>query len=161
MVMADWSRVGQGGIIIEDGTVKVKCKDVQEARAGGGSGILQLRWEAEVLEADNEEYIGKTLVQYTPIEDKEGGDTALWRTLSMVHACGIETDNLPNMDTEGAAFKKVYSACKGREMYWCLVKTQYNGKDKNEFTKNGMLRVEGNDVIEVDVDAVDDGDCPY
>lgn len=155
MVKADWSKVGGSYRVYETGTYRVKIKEVQESKAS--TGTLQLKWQAEILECEDESLKGETITTFTPIEDRKGGDTAIWRSLNMIDACGIDTKNLPVMDTEGPAFKRIYKACEGNTVYWYVTKTKNpSGKDKNEVE---ATRDEANEVVDVDVDK--DEACPF
>lgn len=155
MVMADFSQAGEGaGKVYPTGSYRVLCREVSECKAK--TGLLQLKW-AGVIKGG--EYDGQPIKTYTPIEDKLGGDSAIWRSLNMMHAFGIETETLPAVDSESSAFRKVYKSCEGKQSVWYLTEDSWNGKPKNNVEAQ---RDPDQEVQEIQVGTADSGaDCPF
>ena len=126
------------------GTYRVKVLDVEETTAN--TGTPQLKFSCEIVEPS--EYAGKKYTEFIPTLD-----SVLWKVMQLVYGCGIDVDKLPDMDSTSPVFRKVVNACKGKEAWFYIEKSQYNGKDKNGVAN--FQRIEGNDLVEIDVESED------
>lgn len=124
MVNMNWADETGGDFkVYPEATYKVRI--VSFERVSASTGTEQIRWKAEIVEPDA--YHGCTIIEHTALTT-----AALWRTASLVKACGVNTINCPVMDTDGPAFNQILTACKERTLFW-LVQEEVgnNGKPRN------------------------------
>ena len=138
----NWSREGQSGTpLVPSGTYKVKIDKHMEVTAS--TGTPQIRWFATITEGGGPSCIGMTLLDHTPLTEK-----ALWKLGTFVRVAGVPTDKLGDMDTKGAAFQKVLDLVDGREMYWEVILSVYNGRKSNKV--EGYMPAMEQDLVDVD-----------
>jgi hypothetical protein len=154
MAVANWGKQnyeGSGYEVYPAGAYLVKTKKIEETVAKS-SGNKQFKVQGEIVEPA--EFAGKPITQFMV-----NLEHTVWKIQQFVYGCGVDVSKLPDMDIHGEAFKKVVMACEGRNSIWAVgVKKNDKGEDVNEIVKPFFQRVEGEDLVEIDLDG--DVDVP-
>lgn len=139
----DWSAAGSEFTIYPAGTYRVQITDIERTESSKKK-TPQLKWSADII--DPKQYRGQPISQFTVLTE-----AAMWKTVSMIHGCGIDTSLLPNMDTESKQFTEVLRKCVGSKLFWVIGEYEYDGKQRNSL--EDMVRDPAQDVREIDVEA--------
>lgn len=119
----DFPKIDIGGAeLLPEGVYKVKIDRHEPCTASTGTD--QIRWFSKVTEG---EFKGKSLIDHTPLTQ-----AAQWRIGSFIHHSGIDLKKLPKLNTESDQFKQVLNKVDGREMYWYVIQSTFNGKISNK-----------------------------
>lgn len=123
----DFPNLNIGGSVelIPENVYKVLVERYEYVKAA--TGTEQIRWYAKIAGGD---YDGKSLIDHTPLTE-----AASWKIGSFIHHAGIDIKSLPKLNTNSEAFRKVLTACCGREMYWYVIQDTYNGKVNNKVSE--------------------------
>jgi len=132
--------------IYPDGTYKVEITGWEPCEAK--TGTKQIRWFAEIQEP--EEHKGGKIVDHTPLT--EG---SLWRLATLVNSCGLDLEEVPDMEVSSPAFNKILDQCNHRTVYWTVkFNEQYNNNKVEGYAITGEY------LIKPDIQ-VEDKSCPF
>lgn len=140
----NWKKENEtGGGTYPEGTYRVQVDAWEYTEAS--TGTKQIRWRCVIREPET--LVGKKLTEHTALTAK-----SLWRVANWVAACGINVDNLGEMDTDGPAFTKVLDSCVNRELYVRvgLAVNPKTGRERNEILDYQAVSTES---VDVDMDA--------
>ena len=108
-----------------EGIYRVRLDRHEPCKAS--TGTEQIRWFGKIVDGDHK---GQSLVEHTALTE-----AASWRIASFLHHAGIDVKKLPKLEVSSEGFKKVLKAADGKEMYWYVVQSTYNGKLNNKVTE--------------------------
>jgi len=127
----DWQKETSGDFeVYPSGTYQLRLTDWERCEAKNQNKTKQIMWKFEIVSPDK--YKGKQYTCFSALTE-----AALWRTANMVSAFGVDMSEAPKMDTEHPVFEAILNACKERLIYATIEETTYEGKAKNEVTKDG------------------------
>jgi len=150
--MVNWSEAVSGSDYEVFPTATYKVEVTGWDRTKASTGTPQIRWFSKIL--DPEEYKGKALCQHTPLTEK-----AFFKTAGLVQACGVNLDELPEMDFDSSAFNAVLNACVGRTTFWSIVENEQYGN--NKFSDKDSFCLDVNQEMITPDTSIDDKDCPF
>lgn len=108
----DFSNV-QGNVVLEEGLYNLTIEEVKQTVSSTGKDMLVIRYrEEETKTAIFENYVLE--------------ESCLWKLKELLTAVGLETDGICSLDTEQLVGLMVKAK---------VVKTQYNGQDRNNIKK--------------------------
>ncbi|KKL59057.1 hypothetical protein LCGC14_2219130 [marine sediment metagenome] len=108
--------------IYPEGVYKVRIDRHEPCTAS--TGTEQIRWFSKVTEG---EFKGKSMVDHTPLTE-----ASQWKIGSFIHHSGIDIKKLPKLNTDSTTFQQILNKVDGREMYWYVIQSVFNGKTSNK-----------------------------
>ena len=143
----DFKQHAQGDrVILEGGVYRVKLVKWEKVQAK--TGAPQIRWFAEVDSGSN---AGTSIVDHLQLLPQTAWKIVLFFQ-NALNLTAEQTASLGKLDTNSERFLRLLETCKGRRIYFTVIKDAYNGKISN--------KVEGftpdDDQAPVDIDDIDD-----
>lgn len=92
----------------------------------GNEGFI---FEYEIIGPDNSGEVGGKISDFLVVTEN-----TTWKIGWLVGACGVNTEELPDMDTNSEEFLRILGLCKGRRLWVTVIKENYEGADRNKVT---------------------------